>query len=95
MSMRRTSSKSTKSDRAQNALTLAKTVQRRRENLGMSIERAADLAGMTVSQWFALESGWVPGSFDVLRAVAETLELGYMQLTFLAEISSNNQSRLV
>jgi hypothetical protein len=60
----------------------------------MSVERAADLAGMTVSQWFALEGGWVPG-FDVLRAIAETLELGYMQLTFLAEVSKYNQSKPV
>jgi predicted transcriptional regulator len=85
------SSNSMKSDRIHNALVLANTVQCRRENLGMSIERAADLAGMTVSQWFALEGGWVPTSFDFLRAVAETLELGYMQLTFLAEISEYNQ----
>jgi transcriptional regulator with XRE-family HTH domain len=92
--MRRSSSKTTKSDRIQNALALANTVQRRRENLGMSVERAADLAGMTVSQWFALEGGWVPG-FGVLRALAETLELGYMQVTFLAEISSYNQSKPV
>jgi transcriptional regulator with XRE-family HTH domain len=88
------SGKSMKSGRIQNALALANTIQRRRQNLQMSVERAADLAGMTVSQWFALEGGWVPG-FDVLRAIAETLELGYMQLTFLAEVSKYNQSKPV
>jgi len=88
------SGKSMKSGRIQNALALAYTIQRRRQNLQMSVERAADLAGMTVSQWFALEGGWVPG-FDVLRAIAETLELGYMQLTFLAEVSKYNQSKPV
>ena len=53
----------------------------------MSVERAADLAGMQVSEWCALEAGWVPNTLDVLRAVADTLELGYLQLSFLAEIS--------
>jgi len=89
------SSKSVKSDRIQNALALANTVQRRRQNLGMSVERAADLAGMEISQWCALEAGWVPDNFDVLRAIADTLELGYLQLAFLAEVSDYNQTNPV
>jgi hypothetical protein len=85
------SSNSVKSDRIEASLTLAECVQRRRENLQMSVERAAELAGMQVSEWRALEAGWVPDGFNVLRSVAETLELGYIQLTFLAEISQFNQ----
>jgi hypothetical protein len=81
----------TKSDRVHNALALANCVQRRRQNLGMSVERAADLAGMQVSEWCALEAGRVPDTLDVLRAVADTLELGYLQLSFLAEMSQYNQ----
>ena len=84
-----------KSNRIEAFLTLAKCVQRRRENLGMSIERATDLAGMQVSQWCALEAGWVPDTLGVLCAVAETLELGYLQLSFLAEISQDNQIKPV
>jgi hypothetical protein len=57
----------------------------------MSVERAAGLAGMQVSEWCALEAGWVPHTPGVLRAVADTLELGYSQLSFLAEISEFNQ----
>jgi hypothetical protein len=37
----------------------------------------------------------VPDSFCVLRAVADTLELGYLQLSFLAEISEYNQAKPV
>jgi transcriptional regulator with XRE-family HTH domain len=90
MSMRKSTNKTVKSNRIEASLTLAKCVQRRRENLGMSVERAADLAGMKVCQWCALEAGWVPDSC-VLCAVAETLDLGCLQLSFLAEISACNQ----
>jgi transcriptional regulator with XRE-family HTH domain len=78
--------------RFHHAFSLGNTVQRRRLNLGMSVERAADLAGMEVSQWCALEAGWVPNTLCILRAVADTLELNALQLSFLAEIS---QPRLV
>ena len=91
MSMTKMTHNPTKSTRIQAALSLANTVQRRRQNLGMSVERAADLAGIQVSEWCALEAGWVPGTPGVLRAVADTLELGYSQLSFLAEISEFNQ----
>jgi hypothetical protein len=95
MSTTKMTNNPTKPDRVRNALALANCVQRRRQNLGMSIERAADLAGMRLSQWFALETGWVPNTLDVLRAVADTLELGYLQLSFLAEISEFNQTKPV
>jgi hypothetical protein len=91
MSIMKMTNTPTKSDRIHNALALANTVQRRRQNLQMSVERAADLAGMQVSEWCALEAGWVPDALDVLRAVADTLELGYLQLSFLAEMSEYNQ----
>jgi len=93
MSMINSANPTKKSNR--NALALAKTVQRRRENLHMSIERAADLAGMQFSEWFAIEAGWVPDTVDVLRAVADTLNLGYLQLAFLAEMSQYNQIKPV
>jgi transcriptional regulator with XRE-family HTH domain len=95
MSITKMTNKPTKSDRAHNALALAHTVQRRRENLHMSMERAADLAGMQFSEWFALEAGWVPDTLNVLRAVADTLEVGYLQLSFLAEVSKYNQIKPV
>jgi hypothetical protein len=95
MSMTELANPTKKSDRIQAALALANCVQRRRQNLGMSIERAADLSGMQVFEWCALEAGWVPDSFCVLRAVAELLGLGWLQLSFLAEISEFNRSNPV
>jgi len=91
MGMTQSANQSKKSTRIQAALSLVNTVQRRRQNLEMSVERAADLAGIQVSEWCALEAGWVPGTPGVLRAVADTLELGYSQLSFFAEISEFNQ----
>jgi hypothetical protein len=58
----------------------------------MSVERAAALAGLQVSEWCALEAGWVPENKCVLHAVADTLEANYLQLSFLAEISNYNQT---
>jgi len=60
MSMPKSTNQTMKSSRIQASLTLANTGQRSRENLGMPIERAADLAGMQISEWGALEAGWVP-----------------------------------
>ena len=60
MSIMKSTNKTVKSNRIQNALALASMVQRRRQNLGMSVERAADLSGHKVSEWCALEAGWVP-----------------------------------
>ena len=39
---------------------LARSVRHRREQLGLSVQRAAELSGMVVSDWYALEAGWVP-----------------------------------
>lgn len=75
-------------------MALASTVQRRRQNLGMSVESAADLCGLQVSEWCALETGWVPDKC-VLSAVAQTLDVGYLQLSFLAEVSRYNQIKPV
>lgn len=87
MSMTKLTNQTMKSNRIQASLPLANTVQRRRLNMGMSIERAADLAGMQTFEWCALEAGWVPDTLCILRAVANTLELNALQLSFLAEIS--------
>jgi hypothetical protein len=41
----------------------------------MSIEEAAGLSGMQVSEWMAIEDGHVPREVDRLRAMAATLEI--------------------
>jgi hypothetical protein len=77
------------------ALLLARCVRRRREQLGLSIERAAELSGIASSEWCALEAGWVPDDESrLLSAIAGTLESGYLNVSFIAEISRYNQELL-
>jgi hypothetical protein len=77
------------------ALLLARCVRRRRGELGLSIERAAELSGIVSSEWCALEAGWVPDNESgLLSAIAGTLESGYPNLLFIAEVSRYNQELL-
>ena len=80
---------------AELAMLLARCVRHRREQLGLSIERAAELSGIVSSEWCALEAGWIPDDESrLLRAIAGTLESGYIQTSFIAEISRYNQELL-
>ena len=81
-------------ERTDMAMLLARNIRRRREQLGLSVQRAAELGGMVVSDWYALEAGWVPDDESQLRAVAGALETGYLNLSFIAEISRYNQEIL-
>jgi hypothetical protein len=66
-------------------LALARYARRRREELDLSLERAAQLAGLELSEWYALESGWVPDLDDMgrIQAIAATLEVGWMDFSVL------------
>ncbi len=69
-------------------LMLALAVTQRRWTLNLSAERAAALAGLNVGQWLAMEAAsWVPEEHAVVRAIADTLEIGYMELSLVAEVS--------
>jgi len=47
------------------------------------------------SEWCALEAGWIPDDESrLLRAIAGTLESGYLNLLFIAEVSRYNQELL-
>ena len=65
---------------------LARYTRRRREELGLSLEHAAKLAGLELSEWCALESGTVPDLDDTgrLRAIAGTLQISWVDYSFLA-----------
>ena len=77
------------------ALLLARCVRRRRGELGLSIERAAELSGMEISEWCALEAGWIPDDESkLLWSIAGALESGYLNLLFIAEVSRYNQELL-
>jgi hypothetical protein len=70
-------------------LLLASCIRRRREELGLSIECAAQLTGIETPQWQALETGWVPSEESgLLDAIAETLEACFPYVSFIADVSS-------
>jgi transcriptional regulator with XRE-family HTH domain len=66
---------------------LTRYIRQRRQELGLTQERAAQLAGVELSEWVALESGWVPNmpdDMDLIQALAGTLETSWADLSFLA-----------
>ena len=44
------------------AMLFARNVRQRRQELGLSVQRAAQLSGMETSEWYAMEAGWVPSA---------------------------------
>jgi ribosome-binding protein aMBF1 (putative translation factor) len=52
-------------------------IQEARENAGLSVEQAAGLSGMSISEWMAIEDGCVPQDINRLRAMAEALEVNF------------------
>lgn len=58
----------------------ARAIEHNRHARGLSLEDAAELAGMEASQWAAIESGSVPQTTAQLHAIAGTLEIGYDRL---------------
>ena len=84
--------RSTRRPNPQYASALGRYVQQRRTDLGMTIAEAAELSGLYLSYWAALEAGWVPQDENMLCSIAETLEVMDAQITLLALIARNNQS---
>ena len=54
-----------------------------REEKGLSIEHAACLSGMEVSEWAAIEEGYVPQDINRLRAMAGAMEIRFDQIAML------------
>jgi hypothetical protein len=52
-------------------------IQEARKNVGLSIEAAARLSGMELSEWMAIEDGNVPQDINRLRAMAEVVEVNF------------------
>jgi transcriptional regulator with XRE-family HTH domain len=52
-------------------------IQAARENAGLSIEDAARLSGMELTEWMAIEDGSVPREVNQLRAMAETMQVNF------------------
>ena len=82
--------------RADMALLFARSVRQRRLQLGLSVQQAAELSGMVVSDWYALEAGWVPTvESGLLGSIAGTLQASHIELPLIAEISRYNQEILL
>jgi hypothetical protein len=69
---------------------LAAWAQRRRVFLGLSTAAAAELAGLQLSEWCALEEGWVPDE-SAIRAIAATLQVRWPEVSLVAEMARYNQ----
>jgi hypothetical protein len=69
---------------------LAVWVGRRRVFLGLSTAAAAELAGLELSEWCALEEGWVPDE-SAIRPIAATLQAGWPEVSLVAEMARYNQ----
>ena len=73
---------------------LARYTRQRRAELGLSLERTAELAGLEMSEWDALESGWWvpdPDNFPLIRAIAGALEVSWKDYSILALMAACQQ----
>ena len=52
-------------------------IEEARKTAGLSLEEAARLSGMEISQWMAIEDGSVPQDENRLRAMAETMQVSF------------------
>ncbi len=55
-------------------------IQATRTEAGLTIEEAARLSGIELSEWMAVEDGHVPQETDRLRSMAAVLEVGSEKL---------------
>ena len=58
----------------------AKAIQHNRQQCGLSVEQAAQLAGMEAWEWAAIEAGFVPQTMVQLQSIAGTLQISYDRL---------------
>jgi transcriptional regulator with XRE-family HTH domain len=52
-------------------------IQEARKKADLTIEEAARLSGMEISEWLAIEDGCVPQDVNQLRAMAETMQISF------------------
>lgn len=73
---------------------LARFVQQRRLEVGLSLEEAAELSGLQVSEWVALENGWVPTEHATFLAIGDTLAVAWPNLEIYAMAAEAGQEAL-
>ena len=59
----------------------------------MTVARAAELSGLALSEWGALEAGWVPEDRKVHHAIAGALQVDLSNIGILADIAIHHQHR--
>ena len=55
-------------------------IQEMRQSAGLSIDEAARLSGMELTEWMAIEDGCVPQDINRLRAMAEAMQINFEKL---------------
>ena len=68
-------------------------VGRRRAILHLTVEAAARLCGLELSQWYALESGWVPEDPLDIQAIAVTLQAPEEDIQSFVDMHRLQQNR--
>jgi transcriptional regulator with XRE-family HTH domain len=69
------------------ASAFARYAKDRRGQLSLSVEEAAELSGLKLCEWAAIETGWVPTDPTVIRAIAATLQVRWSDLELLAIVA--------
>ena len=76
------------------ASAVARYSYNRRKRLGLTIGRAAELAGMEQSQWVAMENhNWIPEKLSDCQAIAATLEVSWSDFDLVAMLARYAQQR--
>jgi hypothetical protein len=71
--------------RLQWATALGRYSYNRRERLGLTLDRAAELSGVEVALWAAMEDfSWVPERLGDCQAIAATLEVCWSDFDLVA-----------
>jgi transcriptional regulator with XRE-family HTH domain len=70
------------------ATSLGCYVRERRLELALTQQQAAELSGLQLEDWLALELAWVPRSTKTIRAIAATLQVKWRELGTLAFFAS-------
>lgn len=93
MLMNETRSTRRAESRSRAAHSLARYVRARRLEIEASVAEAAELAGVEVVQWCAMEAGsWLPPNRPVQRAIADVLGVCTSQISIMTFVAAANQA---
>jgi transcriptional regulator with XRE-family HTH domain len=64
-------------------LLFGRSIYETRKSVGLSLEEAARLSGMEVSEWLAIEAGYAPEDVNRLRAMADAMEISFDRIAMV------------